>query len=259
MPEKTLNGKKINYVKEGTGEMCFILIHGWGGSLESLRPLHNMLKTDYTSVILDLPGFGHSDNPEPSWGVDEYAAMALDFIKSFECKKLVLLGHSFGGTLALYLSAKNPELVDKLILCSPSFKREPKKEEEINSGAIKNTVKKITGLPIYKKIKPHIGLVRKVFYKIFYPGFETARFPHLETNFKKIVTQDISHLIPKVQQKTLIMWGDRDTWVPLEYAEILQKGIKNSNLKIFEGITHGLPKLHPDLVYEEVKKFMEVE
>lgn len=258
MPEKILKGKKINYVKEGTGEVCFVLVHGWGGSSESLRPLHDLLKKDYTSVVLDLPGFGHSDNPEPSWGVHEYADIVMAFIKSLDCDNLVFLGHSFGGTLGIYLGAKYPDLIEKLILCSPSFKRENKKEKDV-PGPLENTIKTITGLPFYKKIKPRISLVRKVFYKIFYPGFETARFPHLEPNFKKIVTQDISNLVPEVKQETLILWGDRDTWVPLEYSKILKNDIKNSKLKIFKGITHGLPKLHPNLVYEEIKKFMEEE
>jgi pimeloyl-ACP methyl ester carboxylesterase len=256
MPEKTLNGRKINYVKEGSGNPCFVILHGWSGSFESLRPLHNLLKQKGTSVIIDLPGFGLSSNPEPSWGVYEYGDAILEFIRSLDCKKIVLIGHSFGGALSIYLSAKNPDLVDKLVLSAPSFKR--KNESDIEKHiSFYDVFKKITKTPFYKRVRPHTLLIRKMYYKIFFPGSEILRFPHLESNFKKIVTQDISHLLSEVKQRTLILWGDEDSFVPLSHAYILKEGIEDSELKVFQGFDHSLPKLHPELVYKEIKNFIE--
>jgi pimeloyl-ACP methyl ester carboxylesterase len=255
MSEVIVNNKKINYVSEGNGLNAVLVVHGWGGS-EGLQGLYDLLKVNNKCIMLDLPGFGYSDNPDPSWGVGEYADLVVDFIKKLGLKKVVLFGHSFGGAVSIYISANYPNLVGKLILSAPSFKRE-NRSVHTNAKTFLGRVGGLTKSHIYKSLKSKLTNLRKVFYKIFYPKSEVLKYPHLEPNFRKIVTQDLSDLLPKIKQKTLILWGDKDTFVPLSHSFILKAKIKNSKLKVYNDIGHGLPKFKPEWVYMEIKKFIE--
>jgi pimeloyl-ACP methyl ester carboxylesterase len=256
MSEIVIKNKKIHYVQEGKGPHTILLIHGWGGSMKSMNALFHLLKEEDECVMLDLPGFGHSDNPDPDWGIREYAGLVVDFIKNLGLKKVILFGHSFGGAISIYISANYPSLVDKLILSAPSYRRENPSGQS-NAKTFWERVKNLTKHPLYEKLKPRLKKVRKLFYKIFYPGSEVLRFPQLEPNFRKIVTQDLSNLLPKIKQRTLILWGDTDTFVPLSHSYILKARIKNSKLKVYNGIGHGLPKFKPEWVYMEIRKFIE--
>lgn len=255
MPEVVIKNKRIYYVQEGKGLHTFFIVHGWGGST-GLLDLYNLLKANNQCVMLDLPGFGHSDNPDPDWGIGEYAELVVGFIKKLGLKKIILFGHSFGGAISIYISANYPYLVSKLILSAPSFKRE-RLGKQLKPETILGRIKNLTKNPFYEKLKPRLIIIRKLLYRIFYPGSEVLKYPHLESNFKKIVTQDLSNLLPRIKQRTLIMWGDTDTFVPLSHSYILKARIKNSKLKVYNGIGHGLPKFKPEWVYMEIKKFIE--
>lgn len=256
MSEIVVKNKRIDYIQEGKGSCTFLLIHGWGGSMKSLFKLFNLLKDDYQCVMLDLPGFGKSENPDPDWGIGEYADLVSEFIKKLNLKKVILFGHSFGGAISIYLAANYPDLVDKLILVAPSYRREnPCGIPE--SKTFWEKVKKLTKNPVYERLKPRIKSFRKLLYKIFYPRSEVLKYPHLESNFRKIVTQDLSDLLPKIKQKTLMLWGDKDTFVPLSHSFILKARIKNSKLKVYNDVGHGLPKFKPEWVYMEIRKFVE--
>lgn len=255
MSISTIRGKKVNYIKEGSGKHSFVLIHGWGGTLESLRGLHNLLKKENASVIIDLPGFGQSDNPDTDWGVDEYAELVVDFIKNIGKGGVILFGHSFGGALSVYISVRHPDIVNRLILCAPSFKRNVLQEDGLrNSFWFK--IKDFTKVPLYNNLKPKLTIIRKLFYKIFYPNSEALKHPDLESNFRKIVTQDLTPMISEIKQKTLILWGKKDTYVPLSHAHLLDKSIKNSKLVINDTAGHGLPKFETEWVYNEIEKFI---
>lgn len=230
-----IKGKKVHFVKEGRGEPILFL-HGWGGSIESLKGISDLAKNNYQVIRPSLPGFGLSDLPNPNWGTKEYADIILSFIKSFKFKKIILFGHSFGGSLGIYLAAQYPGLIDKLILCAPSFKREVKKSKGL-----------VSRLP-----QP----LRIIFYRIFFPQSDLWRFPRLESNFRKIVTEDMTSYLAKIKAKTLIIWGDLDKQTPVKGGYELKERINNSLLKIFPDVGHGLPLKKPELVFNEMKSFI---
>jgi len=226
--------KKIQFIKQGQGQPL-VFLHGWGGSINSLTPLASLFSKKYQVVTLDLPGFGQSDPPDPNWGVKEYGELLVSLFNKIGLKKVVLFGHSFGGSLAIYLAAKHPEHIDKIVLCAPSFRRQVKKS--------RNILKKLP--------QP----LRILIYRIFFPQSDLWRFPKLEANFRKIVNDDLSPYLSKIETKTLILWGQLDKETPVKNAYLLKKELKNSQLKTFPNIGHNLPLTQPELVFEEVKKF----
>lgn len=241
-----VSGKRINYQRMGTGAPL-LFVHGWGGSVASLSPLAKLF-TGYETFVLDLPGFGKSGLPDPSWGVGEYANLVGQFCQKLGLKDIIYFGHSFGGSLGIYLASTEPELIKKLILCNSAFSRHPEQSRRI-SKFMRFLVLRFGGLGMTNKLK-------RLLYRVFFPNSDSMKYPHLETNFRKIIAQDLSHLLPSIKIPTLILWGSTDKDTPASMAHELHEKIEGSKLKIFEGVTHGLPLKYPELVYKEMIKFI---
>lgn len=243
-----INGKKIHYLREGRGEP-FLLVHGWGGSIKSLYSLFSLASQHFDCIIIDLPGFGKSDPPDTNWGIKSYSDIVLYMIKKLDLKNLYYFGHSFGGGIGIYLAANNPTIFNNLILSGSAFQRSNIRSET----AISFRKKPLQNIPFYSIWE---APAKKLAYRIFFRNSELYKFPQLESNFRKIITEDLTEYAGKVKTKTLILWGDQDTYTPVEQAYTLHKLIPNSKLKIFEKYRHNLPLKYPELVYKEIKKFI---
>ena len=218
-----------------------LFVHGLGGSIESLTPLAKNLESSHQTITIELPGFGKSDNPEPDWGVEEYAQEIVNLLKVHKVRKVTYFGHSFGGELGIYLAA-NTKLIDKLILCNSSFKR---------------TGRKSILARMYHYLFPNNNPPFKmILYRILFRSSDLAKFPHLEQNFRKIVKQDLTNLLEKINVKTLIIWGAKDSITPVSWAYELHEKIKNSELEIVEDARHGLPLRQPELVAKLIESFV---
>lgn len=234
-----LKGKQIHYDVLGSGSPILI-VHGWGGSMESLRPLAKLLANSHKAILVDLPGFGASENPDPEWGVNEYADILVRLLKGLNVKKVDYFGHSFGGSLGIYLAARTNS-VSKLILCATSYKRGAKKSKFAM---------------MLKQFLPQNKPLRMLFYRIFFRNSDLAKYPHLEANFKNVVSQDLSDLPLSIHTPTLIIWGENDTTTPLTWAHELHEKIQDSTLSIIPHAKHGLPLRNPEIVAKEILSFI---
>ncbi|OGK62631.1 hypothetical protein A2334_03335 [Candidatus Roizmanbacteria bacterium RIFOXYB2_FULL_38_10] len=240
---QSLGGRKIHYSIEGSGPPI-IFVHGWGGTIQSLTPLANLF-SHHTRVLLDLPGFGKSDPPEKNWGVEEYAKCISELLLKLNIKQTTYVGHSFGGSLGIYLASTSPAFINKLILCSSSYKR-----TGITSNARTSWIKKLPLPPLL------LLALRKAAYRILYPGSDALKFPHVEENLRRVLSQDLSLHLANIHAPTLIIWGKQDIDTPLNLAEELHQKIANSKLILFDDATHGLPLKNPRGVYKEIVKFI---
>lgn len=236
----TYQGKTISYDVMGKGSPL-ILVHGWGGSSQSLKQLAELLSDNHKTIIVDLPGFGNSDTPPPEWGTPEYANVLIALLDHLKIKKTSYFGHSFGGSLGLYLSV-NTNLIENLILCNSSFKRRARKSLLVRAAK-----------HIFPGNNPPLKML---FYRIFFRNSDLARYPHLERNFRLIMKQDLTPLIEKVKVPTLILWGQNDTITPVALGEELHAAINGSKMVVFANARHGLPLRNPELLVEPIKKFI---
>jgi pimeloyl-ACP methyl ester carboxylesterase len=116
-----LDGRVFADVADGPGPLV-VALHGWGRDRHDFRDA----LSGYRHLRADLPGFGLSPPPPAAWGAAAYAAClaaALD-----ECGlpgPAVVVGHSFGGRVAVCLAAARPDLVSGLVLCGVPLLREP--------------------------------------------------------------------------------------------------------------------------------------
>ena len=107
------------YRQSGTGKPV-VLLHGWGDNMESWTGVAASLEGTHQVNILDLPGFGKSQAPKNTWGLNEYAEFVGEFLKKLEIIPEVIIGHSNGGAIAIRGLASGSLKADKLILLASS-------------------------------------------------------------------------------------------------------------------------------------------
>jgi pimeloyl-ACP methyl ester carboxylesterase len=239
----TIRGLDIFYRQEGQGPPL-ILLHGWGRSGEVFSTLQSILARNFCVFALDLPGFGQSPLPEKIWGVKEYARLVAVFCRRLGLKKFSLLGHSFGGRIALQLAARKPQKVEKLVLTGVPVLRKT---------GFKRTlfwlVAKFSNLILFL---PPLCFLKNPLRRLFYflikeHDYQRAR-GQLRKIFKKVIRHRPKKALGRIKVPTLVIWGSKDQVTPLENARFLKEKIKSSRLKVVANASHKLP-------YEEPIKF----
>lgn len=218
-------GININYKDSGNKELSSIVyLHGWGQNIEMMEPIAKPFKNRHRIIIIDLPGFGSSDEPDEVWSLEDYADMVHELLKSLGIKKTSMIGHSFGGKIAIVYASKYD--VERLILLASPFKVRIKKPTL--KVKILKTAKKIPGLSgLAEAMKKRMGSVD---YKSATPKMRDILVKHVNT--------DLTDIASKIKCPTFIIWGDRDEQVPVSDAYELESIIKDSGLTVYEGCTH---------------------
>jgi pimeloyl-ACP methyl ester carboxylesterase len=230
----TLDGLEI--ASEITGEgRPVLLLHGWGGRIESMQPVAAALAArGYCAHSLDLPGFGRSALPPEVWGVADYARLVAHYLDAAHLKPVNLIGHSFGGRIALAVSANYADGVNKLVLAdSAGVLTPPTLAQRLRTGlfAAANGVLSLPGL------KPFHGSFRRWARDHF--GSEDLRNAGpLEPIFRKVITEDLLPHAARIKAPTLLIWGDQDTDTPLWQGKLLEKTIPDAGLVVFQGAGH---------------------
>jgi pimeloyl-ACP methyl ester carboxylesterase len=115
-----VNGVRLHYVERGSGEPL-ILLHGNGSMIEDFESsgLIDLAANNYRVIVFDRPGFGHSDRPRHVvWTPDAQAELIMNALGRLNVSNAIVLGHSWGASVAVALSLKYPDLVRGLVLAS---------------------------------------------------------------------------------------------------------------------------------------------
>lgn len=211
---------RINYIQYGEGE-DIILLHGWGQNIEMMKPLGDNFSKKYRINILDLPGFGNSEEPREAWSINDYRVMLEKFVKELNIKNPIVIGHSFGGRVAICYSAVNK--IKKLVLFgSPCIRREEKLSLKVK------VLKGLKKLPLMDKV----GEVMKNY--IGSRDYKNAT-PIMRETLVNVVNEDLSSCAKKIKVPTLLIWGDNDTEAPVEDARGLESIMEDAGLIILSG------------------------
>lgn len=223
---KEIKSVKIHYIDYGiTGEeSTLVLLHGWGQNIEMMKSLGDSFKNTFRIVILDLPGFGQSSVPKEIWTIYDYADFIHDFLETLNIKNPYMIGHSFGGKVALVYASKYS--CEKMVLLASPFKKEIVKLS--SKTKMLKTLKKVPGLNKLEGFaKKHIGS----------RDYRNAD-PIMRQILVEHVNLDVQNDAKKIECPTLIIWGTEDQEVPYERALELEKLIQDSGVVKLEGGTH---------------------
>ena len=213
---------EVNYIQYGEGK-DIILLHGWGQNIEMMKPVGDNFSDKYRITILDFPGFGQSEEPKAPWTIELYSNMLEELTQKLKIKKPIVIGHSFGGRVAIRFSARNP--IEKLILFgSPCIRIEE---------ALPLHVK------ILKKLKQLPGMNEFGEYMKQYIGSRDykAASPIMRQTLVEVVNEDLSKFAREIEEPTLLIWGENDTEAPVNEAKELEKIMNDAALIILPG-TH---------------------
>ena len=232
-----------------------IVLHGWQSSKEKWQKVKDLLeKEGIEAIVPDIPGFKPETELTRVWTLDDYVEWFNNF--SQERTGFFLLGHSFGGRIAIKFASQYPCRLQGLLLVSAAG---IKKQQNffgkiVTKGAELVKKFKIEEMPFSKGLW---RLFRKFFYRYILRKtdyFNTSGF--LKETIKNILDEDLVHLFPKIMVPTNIIWGEKDKITPIADAHFMKEQIKFSELEVMPGIGHTPQLEKPELLAEKIIKFL---
>jgi pimeloyl-ACP methyl ester carboxylesterase len=236
----------------------------------------------FSIFIPDLPGFGKSEEPKEDWIMDDYVEFADRFIEKasrksgFELvknllkkfnpknltsqllieqtpqpplsggrdnKKIILIGHSFGGRIAIKYAVKYPEKIDKLILTGAAGIKHKLNVKQKVFYILAKAGKKV--FSILQEAKLPIGSLasngQEFLYKLAREKDYYQASPRMKEIMKNVLAEDLTPVLEKIKTSTLLAWGANDNSTPLSDGKVMNEKIKNSELIVIDGANHSLP------------------
>lgn len=219
-------GHILNYEQVDQGVQNVLILPGWGRTIKEWTPLAQSLN-GYKTILLDLPGFGESEQPLRTLDTYDYSQIVLEFIKKIEIYPCIIIGHSFGGRIATILASEHPENVKKIIL--------------VDSGGIEiKSLKVKLKILFYKIFLKHVKkIIPKKIKRFFGSSDYKAISGNLQKSFVKIVSQDLRHLFKNIHQPVVVIWGNNDTVLPVNYIKIYRELIPQALIRIVWSAGHS--------------------
>lgn len=227
-------------------EKSLVFLHGWRSQGLVWKDIADKMNNQgFAIYMLDLPGFGDSPQPKSAFSVQDYADVVGEFIKKLKLNNVILIGHSFGGRIAIKLSAIYPNLIKKIVLVD-------------SAGLAENKSKGISFLAKIAKpfFKPSFmrSLREKIYKKIGVEDYVAT--PQLKETFLKVINEDLSSNLTQINKPTLIICGENDKDTPTAVAKIMNEKIKNSKLIVLKGAGHFSFLDKPQEFFDELTKFI---
>lgn len=249
----TIGSLPTHYTEYGSGTAVLIL-HGWGSSASTWKEVQQQLAFyGYRAIALDLPGFGKSAEPSREWGLVDYTNFVRSFVAQEQIGRFVLVGHSFGGRIAIDYAARYGEGVVALVLCGAAGITRPKSIKRSIFALVARTGSVVTALPILRSVR---ALARKALYVLLGERDYYNASPVMREVMKRVLEVSLAVLLPQISQPTLLAWGDADEATPLSHARIAHEVLSDSTLAIFEGRGHSLQREAPQDLAERIAQFL---
>ncbi len=247
-----IGGQRARFVDLGEGP-AVVVLHGWGGRIESMTPVLDCLAPFFRVLSFDLPGFGDSPAPTGAWGTADYASFLRDALAELGVKRAHFVGHSYGAKTSLYLAATDPGLVNKLVLQGSSGLRTPPDLR----ARVKRRVSKTARMVGRVGGAPGRRVRDAIYRRIQSDDYRDAGA--MRPTLVKVVNEDLRDLLPRVQASTLLVWGDEDDAAPLHHGQMMEKLIPDAGLVVFEGAGHFAYLDQPDRFCTIVRHFFGVQ
>ena len=230
--EIELEGVRVAMEVTGSGRPL-ILMHGWGCDHSTVRSIAATAALTHTVYNIDFPGFGASEEPVEVWGVECYTRLIEALVKAENLESPVLVGHSFGGRVAILFASRNK--ADKVILVDAAGIKPRRTLKYYLKVYSFKAGKKFWELILGKeKAQARIDRMRARRGSSDYAGAS----PMMRRILSKVVNEDLTNRLPLISAPALLIWGENDTATPLSDAKKMARLIPDSGLVSFPGCGH---------------------
>jgi len=245
-----------------------VLLHGTSASLHTWQGWADALKGERRVIRFDLPGFGLTGPaPDGNYTMDAYVRFVLAMLDRLGVQHAVLVGNSFGGSVAWATALAHPSRVARLVLVdSAGYPTNPQSvpigfriarlpvlnriaEVALPRSVIESSVRNVYGDP--DKVTPE--LVDLYFDITVREGNRRA----LAQRWKQAPSGAMAERIREIQVPTLILWGARDRLVPPEDGARFQRDIAGSRLVVFGDLGHVPHEEDPARTVAAARSFLD--
>jgi pimeloyl-ACP methyl ester carboxylesterase len=256
-----INGVRLHYVERGAGEPL-VLLHGNGSMVQDFNTsgLIGMAAQKYRVIAFDRPGFGHSERPRATvWTPQAQADLIHAALAKIGVSRAIVLGHSWGASVAAALALKYPQAVGSLVLASGYYYPSPRADVVLASGPavpVAGDLMRYTLAPILGRAMWPIVL-RKIFGPAPTPH-KFAGFPKemaLRPSQIRAVAAESALMIPNafrmqgdyadLKMPVVIISGDDDRLIDIDQSARLHEEIAQSSFHRVRGAGHMVHQTAP--------------
>ena len=262
---------RLFYEEEGSGAPV-LLIHGFGTSTYTWRHVAPELARNHRVIAVDLKGFGQSDKPmDERYSVFDQAELLAQLIEDRDLGNLTVVGHSFGGGVALLLALKTDERlkgrISRLVLLNtiaypqnmPVFFR------MMNMPFFSQVGVRMVPAAVQTRVALRIAFhddskIDDSEVDVYAAPLKTPAGKHaIIQSARQIVPEDLDEIAERYKSialPTLIVWCDHDRIVPLAVGLKLKSALPNATLEVVQGCGHMPQEEQPTRTLELIQDFL---
>jgi pimeloyl-ACP methyl ester carboxylesterase len=230
-----------------------LALHGWArthrdfdgvvAAIEGDGPADGPADPPLDAIALDLAGFGSAPAPPEPWGTPEYAR-AVALVMADMAPRIVIVGHSFGGRVALHLAAGWPDRVHALVLTGvplrpPETGRRPSRRFRL------------------ARRLHRAGLIGEGRMEAFRQRHGSADYRNAEGVMRQVLVKTLAErydeALASIRCPVELVWGDDDADAPLEMARAASASLAHASWTVCAGAGHLTPLTVPRVLHRSVR------
>lgn len=237
-----------------------LLLHGGVSDSRVWRDQLGEFADEFTVVAWDAPGCGESADPPETFRLADYADHLAAFVQELGLGRPHVLGHSFGGGLALELYHRHPDIPVSLLLVGAFAGWAGSLPPDEVRTRLDFALRMADGLERGVEVETMPGLISDAM-----PVEGVAELEQIMSEVRPVGVRvmarafaeaDLRDVLPHITVPTLLLYGDADERAPLHVAEALQAAIPDSTLVVMPGLGHECYLESPQAFNTEVRRFL---
>lgn len=261
----------FHYTEYPAAGQSVLMVHGFGSSTYSWQKVAPVLQAKGLHVYaIDMKGFGWSDKPEASNDVKYDPVTLMEEVRAcmdaMGLKNVIYVGNSLGGAVGILMAMEHPEYISRMVLLDPAGYPQ-KKPLIIRLGSVPGAVCSIKAFfgkwvvkwnlkeVNYNKDWVSQDQIDNYYARLITVGSIDAQ-ASIITNLDFDYFKPYMQRIPSIGQKTLLVWGEEDEWIPLIVGYQYRHILPNANLVIVQHCGHTPQEEIPNVTANIILDFI---